>query len=345
MQLIIEEKALSRLHEYASKISENFCIISDTNLAKQANDLAAQLKKHKLVCHVLIIPAGEKSKTFSVVEKIISSLVKLNMRRDSAIIAFGGGVVGDVAGFVSSIYMRGIQFINIPTTVLAMADSSIGGKTGIDLDEGKNLVGSFYDPELLLMDPLLLKSLPDKEFRNGFAEIIKHAIIRDKKFFTFLEKNNKLILARNQKLLVQVLKKSTAIKMAIVKSDPRESITKAKSLSGKCTSRMLVNYGHTVGHAIEKASNYTISHGQAISMGMVAENRLAVEKNLLTEFEYEKIEQLLKLYGLPTRIPAQYADVSLKQYMLKDKKRVGKKLFFALPRKIGNATLVAFDQN
>lgn len=344
MKLIIEEKSFSRVHEFCVKISDSFCIISDTNLATKAHELAAQLRKHKLVCHVLLIPAGEKSKSFSVIEKIISSLVKLKMRRDSCIVAFGGGVVGDISGFVASIYLRGVSYINIPTTILAMADSSIGGKTGIDLDEGKNLVGSFYEPELLIMDPLLLKTLPEKEFKNGFAEIIKHAIIRDKKFFTFLENNSKQILARNQKMLTQVLKKSAAIKMAIVNKDPRESVHKAKNTGGKTTSRMLVNYGHTVGHAIEKASDYTIPHGQAVSMGMVAENRLAVERKLLTEFEFTRIERLLKLYGLPTRIPTQYAEVSLKQYMLKDKKRVGNILYFALPKKIGNATLVAFDQ-
>lgn len=344
MKLIVEEKSLSRLHTICESISEHFCIISDTNLSTEAHELAAQLQKHKLVCHVLLVPAGEKSKCFSVIEKIIASLVKLKMRRDSCIIAFGGGVVGDIAGFVASIYMRGIPFINIPTTVLAMADSSIGGKTGIDLDEGKNLVGSFYEPEVLLMDPSVLKTLSDKEFSNGFAEIIKHAIIRDKKFFTFLEKNVKQILARNQKILATVLKKSAAIKMAIVKADPRESIKKAQSPSGRTSSRMLINYGHTVGHAIEKASDYTIPHGQAVSMGMVAENRLAVERELLTEFEAARIERVLKSFRLPTRIPTQYAEVSLKQYMLKDKKRVGKTLYFALPKKIGSATLVAFDQ-
>ncbi len=344
MQLIIQEKSVSKAASLCSKISDTFCIISDTNLSDQAHELAAQFQKHKLVCHVLLIPAGEKSKNFAVVEKIIASLVKLKMRRDSAIIAFGGGVVGDIAGFIASIYMRGIPFVNIPTTVLAMADSSIGGKTGIDLDAGKNLVGSFYEPELLILDPTVLKTLSEREFKNGFAEIIKHAIIRDKKLFTLLEKNVKQILARNQKLLAQILKKSAAIKMAIVKADPRESISKAQSTSGKSNSRMLVNYGHTVGHAIEKASDYTIPHGQAVSMGMVAENRLAVERELLTEFEAERIERLLKVYGLPTKIPAQYADVSLRQYMIKDKKRVGNKLFFALPKKIGNATLVAFEQ-
>lgn len=344
MRIVIERNSLSKLHRYLDHLSSVYTIVTDTNLATKAHALAAQLKKHRIICHVLIVPAGEKTKSFEYVEKLITALIKLTMKRDSCLIAFGGGVIGDLTGFVASIYMRGIPYINIPTTVIAMADSSIGGKTGIDLVEGKNLVGSFYNPEILIIDPCILGSLPDREFKNGFAEIIKHAIIRDKTFFAFLEKNCAKILKRNNTVLLSILKKSVAIKMAIVTKDQKESTRFAQSVKGKTSSRMLVNYGHTIGHALEKASGYSIPHGHAVSIGIVAENRLAIERKLLKEIDARRIEKLLKAFGLPTRIPSLYADNTLKQHMLKDKKRVGSHIYFALPHGIGKATLVAFDQ-
>ncbi len=343
MNLIIQENALKKLPLELKKIGSTFTIITDSNLNSQAQEVAERLQKAKLVCHVLVVPAGEATKQFRYVEELIASLVKLKMRRESGIIAFGGGVVGDLAGFVASIYLRGVPFINIPTTVLAMADSSIGGKTGIDLEAGKNLVGTFYDATLTIMDPLLLKSLPEREYKMGFAEIIKHAIIRDKTFFKFLVRNSKLLLNRNAKLLTQTLKKSAAIKCAIIKNDKHESIAKAQTALGKTTSRMLVNYGHTVGHAIEKASEYSIPHGHAVAMGMVAENRLAIARGMMTEVEGEQIIDLLKAFGLPTSVPLKYSEAELKRHMLKDKKRVGNQILFALPKGIGRAQLVPYD--
>lgn len=334
--IIIENGALQKLPGKLKSLGKAFVIVTDEHLKKLGEEILHNLRRAGFTANLLIVPAGETTKSLAFVEKMARSLVKLGIKRDGVLIGLGGGVIGDIAGFLASIYMRGITFVSIPTTLLAMGDSGIGGKTGVDLPEGKNLLGTFSEPRLILMDPLLLKTLPEREFRAGLAEIVKHGIIADRNFFIFLEKNVRGILARKPVLLKKMIQKSVAIKQRIVLADPHESIKKTSGIS-----RMLVNYGHTVGHALEQLSHYELSHGEAVSIGMVAENRVAVGKKYLKEKEANRILNLLKAFHLPVKFPKEYAPSAIKRMMAMDKKNLDGKLYFALPVRIGKAKIVA----
>lgn len=336
-KIIIQNGSFKIIPEKIKSLGAQFAIITDSNLKKQGEELLKAIRATGLRCNLLIVPSGERTKSLGIIEKLAKSLLKLGLKRDSCLIGLGGGVIGDITGFLAAIYMRGINYVSVPTTLLAMGDSSIGGKTGVDLPEGKNLLGAFFYPKLIIMNPLLLKSLPERDFRSGLAEIVKHAVIANSQFFEFLEKNAISILKRKPLLLQKIVKESVRIKLAIVKKDERESLQKTKS----GVSRMLVNYGHTVGHALEKLSNYTIPHGEAVSIGMVAENRLAVGKHFLNEKDAKRIEALLQKFNLPTKIGAHYSDASLEKAMGMDKKHIDGKLHFALPIRIGKAKIVA----
>ncbi len=334
-RIIIENGAFKKLSQRIKNFGKVFAIVTDQNLKNLGEELLRTLRSAGLKANLLVVPAGEKTKSLTFIEKMASSLAKLGLKRDGILIALGGGVIGDCAGFLASIFMRGVSFISVPTTLLAMGDSSIGGKTGVDLPEGKNMLGTFYDPLMIVMDPLLLKSLPEKEFRSGLAEIVKHGVIADGNFFAFLEKNASGISRRNPSILKKIISRSVAIKLRIVGSDRKESLRKKSGVS-----RMLLNYGHTVGHALEQLSHYEISHGEAISMGMVAENRVAVGKGLLKEKDAVRITALLKTFHLPTKFPKEFSASAIKRAMSIDKKHVDEKLHFALPVRIGKAKIV-----
>ncbi|MBP9717824.1 3-dehydroquinate synthase [Candidatus Gracilibacteria bacterium] len=337
--IIVETDILSKLATRCKIKSSHVAIIADSSVANYAQEITKGLKQAHIPYTVIECKASESIKRLATIEQWAKQLVKAGLQRDGVVIGIGGGIVGDMAGFLASIYMRGLRYIAIPTTVLAMADSSLGGKTGVDLEDGKNLLGSFYTASHVVMDPRVLSGLSDRQYRMGFAEIIKHAIIADKVFFTFLEKNASVILARRREILVKVLKKSAQIKMKIVGKDPLESLSK---VTKKGTSRMLVNYGHTVGHAVELLSDFSIPHGEAVAIGMVAENRLAIGKKLLKEKDAQRIKELLKRYNLPTAFPSTISNQRLKSAMMKDKKRVGNKVYFALATRIGAAKIVPY---
>lgn len=339
--IIIENGAIKKIPQKVKNLGKVFTIITDGNLKKMGEELFSRMRTAGMKSNLLIVPAGEKTKSLTMVEKLAQSLLKFGLKRDACLIGFGGGVIGDVTGFLASIYMRGIRYVSVPTTLLAMGDSSLGGKTGVDLAEGKNLLGSFYNPSLIIMDPLLLASLPERDFRCGMAEIVKHGIIADKTFFAFLEKNVAGILQRKPAILKKIVEASVRIKMNIVRRDPTESLDVAKRGTKGSISRMLVNYGHTVGHALEKLSGYTLLHGEAIAIGMVAENRIAVEHNSLPEKDAARIQALLKAFHLPTKIPVQYDSATIKKALGMDKKHIDGKLYFALPAKIGMAKIVS----
>lgn len=334
-RIIIQNGSFEKIPHLVKSFGERFAILTDSHLKKLGEELREKMRKAGLRTHLLVILPGEQTKTLSFAEKVCRSLVNSGMKRDSALLGLGGGVIGDLAGFAASIFMRGIPFVSVPTTTLAMADASIGGKTGVDLPEGKNLVGTFSQPRLVIMDPLLLKTLTEREFRNGLAEIIKHGIIADAKFFGFLRKNAAAILARKPKILEKMIRRSVGIKQRIVGKDEKESV-KIKGAH----SRMLLNYGHTVGHALEVLSDFTLPHGEAVSIGMVAENRVAVGKNLLREENAKRILEVLKSYGLPTKISSQYSASEINRALALDKKNINGKLYFALPTKIGHAKIV-----
>ena len=302
-----------------------YAIITDSKVAKlYGQKLKNSLNKAGIVAEIFSFPEGEKSKHLSTVEKLADQMIEKKFDRKDAIIALGGGVPGDIGGFLASIFMRGIPFIQIPTTLLAMVDSSVGGKTGVDLQSGKNLIGTFNQPKLVLIDNNYLKTLATKQIRSGLAEVIKYGIIEDENLFSFIEKNIDKIISLEAVALNTIIQRSVEIKAKIVEKDEKES--------GK---RMILNYGHSFGHALEKMSNYSLLHGHAISIGMVIINKMAVEKGMMKEKDAERIRQLLKKADLPT--------TTMKKPDLKDlasdKKKDGDMIKLIFASKIGKAII------
>jgi 3-dehydroquinate synthase len=277
---------------------------------------------------VLFLPAGEKHKRLSTVEGLLEQMAKAGADRDALLVAFGGGVVGDVTGFLAAIYMRGVPYVQFPTTLLAQVDSSIGGKTGVNLAAGKNLVGSFNHPLAVLVDIDVLKTLPPAELRAGLQESVKAGVIRDPKLFRYLENNADAILAGDAKALTQVVAASVRVKADVVENDERESGL-----------RMILNYGHTLGHAIEAATQYKqLLHGEAVGWGSIAATRLGQMRGMISEKEADRIIQLILRYGPLRSFKATAA--KLVELTSNDKKNRSGTLSFVLPAKIGEATIV-----
>ena len=280
----------------------------------------------------LIFNSSEKSKSFYSVNYFINKLLQINLNRNDLIISVGGGITGDVVGFVASIYKRGIDFINIPTTLLAQVDSAIGGKTGVNSKQGKNLIGSFYQPKLVLSDTNFINTLSNKEMICGYAEILKHAIIKDKNFFKWLQKNSPKIFLKNPKVLTYAIKKSCIIKVYFVTKDVNE-----KGL------RMKLNFGHTFAHAIETKNNYSknFTHGEAVLTGMILETRLSVFKNICnikTLREIEEVYEKNKLSYTFKKFLNSKTLIKLLPYLKNDKKNNDEKINFILLKKFGNTT-------
>jgi 3-dehydroquinate synthase len=269
---------------------------------------------------------AESAKKLRTVEIISQSLVKSGADRKSLLVAVGGGVVGDVAGFVAATFLRGIALVHVPTTVVAQVDSSIGGKTGVNLPQGKNLVGSFYPPLLVLTDPELLRTLPDREFRSGLAEVIKHAIIADAPMFALLENNLEKVLRRDRSVLGQLISRNVAIKARVVSRDERESGL-----------REILNFGHTFAHALESVTRYRrYQHGEAVAWGMIAAAFLGHELGLTRAEDVSRIVALiLRLGSLPPW--PRVSPAALLDAMRSDKKSRGGMLRFVLSRRIGEA--------
>ncbi len=311
--------------------SRRFVIVTNTTLARLYRKKIDKLLSGKNFSYQwIVIPDGEKYKTLATVEKIIRQIIHFRGDRKTGLVALGGGVVGDVGGFVASIYMRGIPFIQIPTTLLAQVDSSVGGKTGVDLESGKNLVGAFYQPRWVLIDTDFLKTLPQREYLCGLAEVVKYGVIRDEKFFKFLESNISGILKLNSKVLGTIIRRSCAIKAHIVSQDEREGGL-----------RVLLNFGHTLAHAIETLSGYSrIHHGEAVSMGMVYATGLSFMEGLCSEDVYFRLIRLLVALGLPTAWP-DYPKKKYAQCIQLDKKSSGRRVQYIAVKKMGQA----FDQD
>lgn len=277
----------------------------------------------------VIIPDGEKYKDISIVQKIYGKLLRHRLDRKSALIALGGGVIGDITGFVASTYMRGIDYIQIPTTLLAQVDSSVGGKTGVNHKLGKNMIGTFYQPKLVWIDIDTLKTLPQKEFFAGLAEVIKYGVIWDARLFAFLENNRDKILRLDEKSLTHIIKRSCEIKAEVVSKDEREAGLRA-----------ILNYGHTIGHAIETVTGYKkYLHGEALAIGMHAEARLAEKLGIVSGKSVQKIKALINSYCLPSEMPSKIDVNSLLASMQLDKKAVAGELKFILPERIGKVRI------
>jgi 3-dehydroquinate synthase len=277
------------------------------------------------------IPDGEQYKTLDWANSIYTALLINGFDRKSALVALGGGVIGDLAGFAAATYKRGVPFIQIPTTLLAMVDSSVGGKTGVNHPMGKNMIGAFYQPVKVLMDLRVLKTLPQEEFLAGVAEVIKYGVIRDADLFAYLDKNREKILALDPEALLHIIRRSCEIKAEVVGIDERESGLRA-----------ILNFGHTVAHAVETAENYAMRHGYAVAIGMVYASRLAHKTGLCDASAPEQVERLIKSYGLPTDLSALSRKPSisgLMDTMQIDKKAEGGKVKFILPKKIGEVVI------
>ncbi len=305
------------------------CVIAERCHA-QLRKIRASLKNHGFsvsVCESL--PKGEAAKSCEWLFRIYSSLLKQDFDRSSLLVALGGGVVSDLTGFAAATYKRGIPWAVVPTTLLAQVDASIGGKTAIDLKEGKNLVGAFYQPSLILSDMSFFKTLRDWEFRNGFAEVIKYSVIWNSGLFHFLERNMEEAKRKSDRILERIVYECARIKKIVVERDEKEE----KGL------RHILNYGHTFAHAIETASKNRIPHGKAVAVGMVAAGRLACRLGLFYKKDQIRQESLIKRAGLPIAIKHGVSIKRVLECMQHDKKKKDGKLRFILPLRIGKVVV------
>ena len=296
---------------------------------RYAAKLTRSLRAAGLRVHRFEVPDGDGSKNLAQVAKLYDAFLDKGMDRSSAVVALGGGVVGDLAGFAAASFLRGIPFVQVPTSLLAMVDASIGGKTGVNLEQGKNLVGAFHQPKLVWIDPSTLRSLPKRQVTAGMAELIKHAAILDAKFFKRLEQCIDSFMDLDPAVLVPVLERGCAIKVEVVVADEFEA-----------GSRALLNFGHTLAHAVEKLSGYgNVLHGEAVAMGMVFAARRSEELGLAPAGTRERLEALIRRTGLPTALPEFPRKAYLSAIRVDKKARDGRVRFVAL-RGIGNSETV-----
>lgn len=308
-------------------------IVSDENVAPlYAASLQHLLQRidSRLQTAVLTLPAGEAHKNLDAVSKIFDALAQLGATRDACVLALGGGVVGDIAGFAAACWMRGIDFLQVPTTLLAMVDSSVGGKTGVDHAAGKNLIGAFHQPRAVIADLHALATLPERELRAGFAEVIKTACIGDAEFFAWLEANAEALIGRDAGALIHAIATCCRFKSGVVERDERET-----------GERALLNFGHTFGHALETETGYAnLLHGEAVAIGMVLAARLSARLGLSNDADTQRLRTLLEKFFLPTDLPPQVqADALLDRMRLDKKKRAGA-LRLVLWRGIAQAEIV-----
>jgi len=316
-----------RLQEfYFSRVA---LVSNPTVYALYGDTLLDSLKKAGLDAAVVTIPDGEEYKELLWAYHIYGELLKYRLDRASALIALGGGVIGDITGFVASTYMRGISLVQVPTTLLAQVDSSVGGKTGVNHPEGKNMIGTFHQPRLVWADVETLKTLPRREFLAGIAEVIKYGVIWDKAFFEFLEKNREKILGLDSGAIQFIIRRSCEIKAEVVPRDEREGGLRA-----------ILNYGHTIGHALETATGYTAHlHGEAVSIGMYCEALLSSLLGLMERKEAERVGSLINAYGLRSKMVPGVDEQRMISSMQLDKKAVAGELKFVLPEKIGSVVV------
>ena len=317
------------LNNAAQHISQKrVCIVTDKNVAKHhLTTLEKSLRSNGTEVNSIVLPAGEKTKSFKFLQQVIDTVLNLSIERGFTLIALGGGVIGDLTGFAASCILRGIDFVQIPTTLLSMVDSSVGGKTGINAPQGKNLVGAFYQPKKVLMDLNLLATLPKREFISGYAEVAKYGLINNPDFFAWLEKNISAIKKRKPEALLYAIAESCKAKRDIVAADEREANVRA-----------LLNLGHTFGHALEAETGFsrTLLHGEAVAIGMLQAMQLSVNLGLCNARDLERARAHLNKAGLPTQSPS-LPKSALLAHMQKDKKVKDGKMVFILSRGIGKA--------
>ena len=311
------------------KFAARYGVISDEHVAGLYGESFLQsLSRAGIRAELITFTRGEESKNLQTIATLASELARRGFDRGDALMALGGGVTGDITGFLASIYMRGIPFVQVPTTLLAQVDSSVGGKTGVDIAEGKNLIGTFYQPKAVYIDTDVLKTLPRDELRGGLAEVIKYGVIHDANFFAFLDSNRDAVFNLDQNVITRLIARCCEIKAWVVERDEREG-----------GMRRILNYGHTIGHAVEAASNFQIIHGMAVGIGMCAASDLAVKTGCLSRQDADKIRTMVESYGLPVSVPAELDRDAIKKYLLTDKKTVGGRVFYVLPETIGKVLI------
>lgn len=317
-KIYIDKDLLDNLGKYCGQ-GDKYIIITDENVDNLYIDNALSSLNDKKV-HKIVISPGENSKNISTVENILQTMLDIGLTRRSRLIALGGGVVGDIAGFCASIYMRGIDFIQVPTTLLSQVDSSVGGKTGVNMPQGKNTIGSFYQPKAVIIDTKTLNTLSPRELISGIGEIVKYGIIYDYEFLKYIRLNIIKILELDEDIIKETIKRCCEIKAEIVSKDEKE-----KGL------RKILNYGHTIGHALEAATNYKkYTHGEAVLMGMYYEGMMAKNLNYIDESYYGEIVKIIEDIGVSVDID-HISWVKLTEYMMKDKKNKEGKISFILP--------------
>ena len=304
------------------------CIMTDSQVESlYAETVLNCVKEHCKKAVVFSFSAGEQSKNLDTVKEAYTFLIEEGFDRKDLLVALGGGVVGDMTGFTAATYLRGIDFIQIPTTLLAQADSSIGGKTGVDFDGYKNMVGAFHMPKLVYMNVSVLKTLEERQYFSGFAEIMKHGLIKDHLFYEWLLDNMYEICERDPAILEEMVMKSSSIKKMVVEKDPTEK-----------GDRALLNFGHTIGHAIEKAKNFELYHGECVALGCVAAAYISWKKELLSMDEYYEIRDMFVPFNLPISIDNINPEEILK-LTKSDKKMDAGKIKFVLLKKLGKAVI------
>lgn len=299
-------------------------VITDENVDRiYSETVVNQLQNCGLEVHKHVLVPGEANKTLDVVYGIYEKLIEYKLDRNSTLIALGGGVVGDITGFAAATYMRGINFVQIPTTLLAQADSSVGGKTGVDYKGHKNIIGSFYQPKMVYINVNTIKTLPKREVSAGLAEVIKHGLIMDEEYFEYINYNTQKIFNFDENVLQFLAKKNCSIKGKVVEEDEKEQGLRA-----------ILNFGHTIGHAIETVQDFKLLHGECVSIGIVAAYKISCYMDFVNESVVEEIKKVLLKLGLPVSLP----DIDIEKVYIQiffDKKVKDSKLKFILPRKVG----------
>ena len=330
--IVVEAGGLAKLGDHLRPLglgSKTALVVDPMTRRLYGETVVESLRSAGFSVAVIEVPEGEAAKTLGVAARCWDELLAARLDRSSTVLALGGGAVGDLAGFVSATYMRGMNFVQLPTTVLAQVDASAGGKTAIDHPRAKNLIGAFHQPRFVLVDPLVVRTLPEREFRSGLAEMVKHGIVLDATYFDEMDRGASRLLARDPETLERLIGGSCRLKAAVVERDEHEAEL-----------RMVLNYGHTIGHALEAVINYgRWTHGEAVAVGIVAEARLALRLGIAPVDVVERQERLLAALGLPTRVGTIDADAVLAA-IGRDKKARDGRIPFVLAPAIGQFRLV-----
>lgn len=314
------------------KIGKKVLVVSNPEIFGYYGDICLEsLKAAGFETYTHLIPPGEEHKHLQSIQQVYDTALNNRLERSSTFVALGGGVIGDMTGFAAATWLRGVNFVQVPTTLLAIVDASVGGKTGVNHPQGKNLIGAFYQPKLVAIDPVALKTLPPREFRAGMAEVIKYGVIWDKDLFSKLEHYSELdsLDKIDAELLETIIARSCQAKADVVSQDEKEGGLRA-----------ILNYGHTIGHAVESLTNYKqFVHGEAVGIGMVAAGKIALAMNLWTKEEAQRQDALIAKAGLPTEIPAELSIEDISETIKSDKKVKAGKVRFILPTTIGKVTI------